>query len=144
MLFGDFGQLPPVMDLPLYTTAHRSFLADLGMAAYQTFNHAVVLTQVIRQSGSDSEQIKFRDILLRLREAQLTKDDWKYLMKRTHSQGITNLSSFKNALHLYPTVEFVVEHNVNTLRSTGQPVATIRAVHTGPKQSVLHQIVHQD
>ena len=47
LLFGDFGQLPPVMDLPLYTTAPRTALSDLGCSAYQLFNHAVVLTQVM-------------------------------------------------------------------------------------------------
>ena len=33
LLFGDFGQLPPVMDLPLYTTDSRSDLSDQGRAA---------------------------------------------------------------------------------------------------------------
>lgn len=31
LLFGDFGQLPPVMDLPLYTTVPRSALSDLAV-----------------------------------------------------------------------------------------------------------------
>ena len=35
-LFGDFGQLPPVMDLPLYTTMSRSHLPNQGSAAYLT------------------------------------------------------------------------------------------------------------
>ncbi len=30
LLFGDFGQLPPVMDLPLYTTTTSSALSDIG------------------------------------------------------------------------------------------------------------------
>lgn len=30
LLFGDFGQIPPVMDLPLYTTDSRSELSDQG------------------------------------------------------------------------------------------------------------------
>ena len=42
LLFGDFGQHPPVMDLPLYTTAPRSALSDLGSSAYQMFDNAVV------------------------------------------------------------------------------------------------------
>ena len=29
ILFGDFGQLPPVMDLPLYTTVSRGELSDI-------------------------------------------------------------------------------------------------------------------
>ncbi len=39
-------------------------------------------------------------------------------------------SNFESALRLYPTVEAVVEHNVTKLHSCGQPVATIKAVHT--------------
>lgn len=30
LLFGDFGQLPLVMDLPLYTAVSRTHLSDLG------------------------------------------------------------------------------------------------------------------
>ena len=47
LLFGDFGQLPPVMDLPLYTTSSRSALSDVGSNAYQQFEQAVVLDQVM-------------------------------------------------------------------------------------------------
>ena len=53
LLFGDFGQLPPVMDLPLYMSVSRSSISDLGCSAYQTFDKAIVLTQVMRQSGRD-------------------------------------------------------------------------------------------
>lgn len=41
LLFGDFGQLPPVMDLPLYTSSTSSALSDIGASGYQSFNHAV-------------------------------------------------------------------------------------------------------
>ena len=44
-------------------------------------------------------------------------------------------SNFESALRLYPTVEAVVEHNVTKLHSCGQPVATIKAVHTGANAS---------
>ena len=80
LLFGDFGQLLPVMDLPLYSSDVRSALSDLGRTAYQSFSKAVVLTQVIRQAGQDHEQVRFREILLRLRDAQVTIDDWQHLM----------------------------------------------------------------
>lgn len=47
LLFGDFGQLPPVMDLPLYTTASRTALS------YQLFDldQAIVLDVPMCQSG---------------------------------------------------------------------------------------------
>ena len=43
LLFGDFGQLPPVMDLPLYTTETRTDLSDQGQSAYLQFDKAYVL-----------------------------------------------------------------------------------------------------
>ena len=47
MPIDDWGQLPPVMDLPLYTTVSRTELPDLG-TAYHLFNSAVVLDQIMR------------------------------------------------------------------------------------------------
>ena len=84
----------------------------------------------MRQVGEDSEQTHFRDILLRLRNAEVTVEDWKYLMKQTPTQ-VQDLSPFTKALHLCPTVEAVVDHNVAKLHDCGHPIATIKAVHTG-------------
>ncbi len=134
LLFGDFGQLPPVMDLPLYTTSTSSALSAIGASGYQSFDHAVVLYQIMRQSGQDTSQVLFRHILLRLRNGEVNEDDWKHLMTRTPAQ-ISDSSSFTDALCLFPTVEAVVEHNVSKLHACGQPVATIKAVHSGPNAS---------
>ena len=134
LLFGDFGQLPPVMDLPLYTTSTSSVLSDIGASGYQSFNRAVVLDQIMRQAGQDPSQVLFREILLRLRNGEVTEDDWKHLMTRTPAQ-VSDTSPFDTALHLFPTVEAVVEHNVSKLHTCGQPIATIKAVHSGPNAS---------
>ena len=134
LLFGDFGQLPPVMDLPLYTSHTSSDLKDQGYRAYSQFEKAFTLTQVIRQSGQDPEQIKFRNILLHLRNAEVTREDWEHLMKQTPTK-VHDRSPFVHALRLYPTIEAVVEHNVSKLRECGHPIATIKAVHTGPNAS---------
>ena len=131
LLFGDFGQLPPVMDLPLYTTSISSPLSDIGANSYLSFNSAVVLDQIMRQSGDDPSQVLFRNILLRLRNCEVTEADWRILMTRTPVQA-SDVSRFDDAIHLFPTIEAVVEHNVNKLHSCGHPIATIKAVHTGP------------
>ena len=128
------GQLPPVMDLRLYTTSTNSALSDISASGYQSFDHAVVLDQIMRQSGQDPSQVLFRQILLRLRNGEITEDDWKHLMTTTPAHN-SNISSFDTALHLFPTVEAVVEHNVTKLHACGQPVATIKAVHSGPNAS---------
>ena len=43
--------------------------------------------------------------------------------------------SFDDAVRLHPTIEAVAEHNVAKLRASGQPIAVLRAVHTGPGAS---------
>ncbi len=132
LLFGDFGQLPPIMDLPLYTSVSRSSISDLGRSAYQSFNKAVVLTQVMRQSGQDQEQVRFREILLRLRDASVTKEDWEHLMTRREGQ-VANKEYFSQELHLLPTVDAVAAYNLDKLHHNGQPVAEIKAIHSGPR-----------
>ncbi len=131
LLFGDFGQLSPVMDLPLYTTVSRSQLSDLGRAAYQLFDKAVVLDQVLRQRGNDPTQVRFREVLSHLRDGSVTTADWEYLMTRTIARA-HNVGQFSDAPRLYPTVEAVIEHNAKKLHDSGQPVAQIKAIHTGP------------
>ncbi|RGB39349.1 hypothetical protein C1646_740118 [Rhizophagus diaphanus] len=37
ILFGDFGQLPPVLDLPMYASIKRDALSNDGFAAYKQF-----------------------------------------------------------------------------------------------------------
>ncbi len=90
--------------------------------------------QVMRQAGQDPRQVLFRDVLLRLRNGQTTQADWQHLMERTPTK-VQDLSPFYTALHLHPTTEAVVEHNVSKLHASGQPVATIKAVHTGANAS---------
>lgn len=79
LLFRVFGQLPPVMDLPLYTTVSRNELSDLGSSTYHFFDTAVVLNQVMRQSGESPAQVLFRDILLRLINGKITVSDREHL-----------------------------------------------------------------
>ena len=45
---------------------------------------------------------------------------------------VQDMAPFSTALHLHPTVEAVVEHNVARLHASGQPIATIKAIQTGP------------
>ena len=52
-------------------------------------------------------------------------------MKQTPAR-VPDLTPFVTALHLRPTIESVVEHNVARLHTSGQLVVTIKAIHTGP------------
>ena len=61
---------------------------------------------------------------------ELTVHDWKHLMRQTPA-GVGDTSMFDNALCLFPTMMSVAEYNVAKLHVNGQPVAGIKAVHSG-------------
>ena len=53
ILFGDFGQLPPVGDRPLYAEPSFNELFIYGHHIYQIFTTVVILDHVLRQGGTD-------------------------------------------------------------------------------------------
>ena len=85
----------------------------------------------MQRSGGSPEQVLFRDILLHLKT---TVADWQYLMQPTPSQA-DDLSGFDSAVHLFPTVDSVVEHNITQLHSINRPIAAIKALHSGHNAS---------
>ena len=82
ILFRDFGQLPPVLDLPMYANTQRDALSNDSFAAYKQFQKVYKLDVIQRQSGDSEEQQNFREILLRLRNGETTIEDWKTLTLR--------------------------------------------------------------
>ena len=98
LLIGDWGQLPPVMDSPLYTTISRTELSDLGSVNYHLFDRAITLDLVMRQAGNDSAQQLFRNILMRLRNGELRVEDWKYLIQQTPVEVDDDTSGFDEAV----------------------------------------------
>ena len=63
ILFGDFAQLPPVGDLPLYAPPSKNALSIHGYTIYRTF-FTIILDQVLRQAGTDPSVCSFRELLL--------------------------------------------------------------------------------
>ena len=82
IMVGDFGQLPPVLDLPMFADITRDPVSNNGHAVYKQFLEAYKLDIIQRQTGDSEEQRGFRDILLRLRNGESTLDDWKILNTR--------------------------------------------------------------
>ena len=78
------------------------------------------------QLGQDPEQVRFRDILLCLRDARVTQADWEHLMTRREGQ-IADKTLFAHALHLLPTVAAVAELQLEKLHTNGKPIAEIKA-----------------
>jgi hypothetical protein len=57
ILFGDFGQLPPVLDLPMYANDKSGDeMSNNGIATYKQFREAYKLDVIQRQSGDSEKQ----------------------------------------------------------------------------------------
>ena len=128
ILVGDFGQLPPVGDVPLWSEPKTSISLDtFGQRAFRMFNKAVVLDHVVRQDGDDV----FRDALLRLRDAETTYADYMLFSSRFLNSHVVD-NAFASAVHLYPTQKKVAEYNLeklSELHCSTNPVARVQAEH---------------
>ncbi|CAG8622479.1 21470_t:CDS:2 [Cetraspora pellucida] len=139
ILVGDFGQLPPVLDEPMYSQTFRhDLLSNDGITTYKQFQEAYKLDIVQCQSGDSEEQRNFRDILLQLRDGESTVADWKVLAAR-FIDSPTILSPeqdhFSDAICIFPWKIDVNEFNVNKLKTLNCPIARINAIHTGGNEA---------
>ena len=127
ILVGDFGQLPPVGDSPVWSEPKTSrAMEKRGQSAFATFTTAVVLDRVVRQAGDTS----FRNALLRLRDAETTDADYDLFCRCFMAAGGDD---FDSAVHLYPTKKKVAEYNLrklSELHCRTNPVAMIPAKHS--------------
>ena len=65
LLFGDFAQLPPVGDTPLYSSKlPQKPLQFAGKDTYLSFNQSVTLQHIFHQQGDDPVSQQFRNLLL--------------------------------------------------------------------------------
>ena len=87
LLISHFGQLPPALDLPQYTSTSSSSHSDLGRTTDQCFDKAVALDEIMCHSGANEEQAHFCSILLRLCNAELTIANWQCLMTHLAAQS---------------------------------------------------------
>ena len=129
ILFGDFAQLPPVGDSPLYSNSPKGSLQIHGHTMYQLFTTVVILSESLRQAGSAPDAVIFRSLLLRLRNGTVNESDWKLLLDRA-PQNVANHSDFTNAIRLHYDKASVAEYNLEKLHSLNTPIAKITAIHS--------------
>ncbi|CAB3977795.1 ATP-dependent DNA helicase PIF1 [Paramuricea clavata] len=103
ILTGDPGQLPPVADKPLYHARPSNAVGEQGHQAYHMFDRVVKLTVNQRVQGMTSEQVQFRDLLLRLR---------------------------KDSTRLFYSNERVANYNHEQLMKLEHPIAHVNARHS--------------
>ena len=75
---------------------------------------------MVRQAGSNPENTRFRELLLRLRDGCTTREDWELLLTRTPT-NVPNLADFKDATHLFYKKEDVTKFNITKLSELSSP-----------------------
>lgn len=78
VFFGDYVQLPPVLDAPVYNKKSLSPASMHGVLVWQEFNTSVVLKNVIRQKEHEKE---LKDVLSCLREYKASPCQSKWLQQ---------------------------------------------------------------
>ena len=101
LIVGDFFQLPPVAEKPLYYDKQLQDLMEIsGRRAYQQFSQTVFLSTVQRQQGDD--QAGFRNALGEVRLMKLSCESWELLCTRFQSKLTRHeVDSFRSALRIY-------------------------------------------
>ncbi|EAQ90195.1 hypothetical protein CHGG_06814 [Chaetomium globosum CBS 148.51] len=131
MLIGDFFQLPPVLNKPLYSTRDDlKGIEIVGRNAYLSFDKSVFLTTIQRQQGED--QAPFRRALEELRKADVSVPSWELLASRCSVKlSPEEVDSFADALRIYPTKAQVVEYNHQHMLGLDSPAIQVEAKHEG-------------
>ncbi|KAK4068341.1 hypothetical protein Purlil1_13812 [Purpureocillium lilacinum] len=131
LLVGDFFQLPPVLQKPLYYDKEVQGVEIKGRNAYMRFDKTVFLSVVQRQCGDD--QAAFRKALGELRLLQLSHESWKLLSGRVQAKlDDQEVAKFADALRVYATKDRVNEYNHYHLDRLSRPVVQVIATNVGP------------
>ena len=109
LFFGDLCQLPPVHGSLIFERPERF---DLSIHLWRLFS-LCELTENMRQRGDTI----FIELLNRLREGNLTMEDFKLLTTKIISSNSKQSSEFAigKALRIYPTNQLVNQHNQDAL-----------------------------
>ncbi|KID83314.1 ATP-dependent DNA helicase PIF1 [Metarhizium guizhouense ARSEF 977] len=125
LLVGDFFQLPPVLQKPLYYDKEVKGVEIKGRNAYMRFDKSIFLSDVQRQCGDD--QAAFHKALGELRLLQLSHESWKLLSSRVQAKlDDQEVARFADALRVYATKDRVNEYNHYNLDRLSQPVIQVR------------------
>ena len=142
-LMGDFGQLAPVLDRPMYDrTSGGGRLSEDGRVSYKSFNRFVELKRVERVQGSSPLQEAFRNTLTNVRNGTINENDYRLLCTRISSRlHPDEIKSFEGAPRLVATHKEESAYNLQRLKSLNSPICSIKAVHQ-PKKALKRTAQH--
>lgn len=132
IMIGDFFQLPPVLQKPLYADPGSSFSEDElnGLIAYRSFDRSVFLSTIQRQAGDD--QAAFRQALLELRECRVSEESWALLSSRCAVRlSLTERDGFRSVIRIYTKKADVTQYNHAHMINLHSPAIYVSAINEG-------------
>uniref|UniRef100_T1IVW9 ATP-dependent DNA helicase n=1 Tax=Strigamia maritima TaxID=126957 RepID=T1IVW9_STRMM len=117
-LFGDFAQLPPVGDKPLYSTVYLNHHVQ-AKALYLSFKKAFILTSIMRQVGDD--QIQFKHVLFHIANGCIDMDDYNLISTRFLENNYDLREIFNDSVHLMGKNVDIDEFNYRKLQDSNLP-----------------------
>jgi hypothetical protein len=138
ILTGDFGQLPPVLGLPLWKDPSLLFgNAQSGANLFRSFE-ICELKEVTRQS----DDLIFYGLLQRFRHFQLTDHDISHLRSRQlQNLNAVDREKFSSSLHIFQRNAEVHRHNLTKLLELYLPICRI-IPHQRPKFPLIAKCEH--
>ena len=131
VLAGDFRQLPPVGDLPLFSAKGGTNHQGLGRNLYRMFDKdSYLLRSQMRQQGD--ENAVFRDQLERLATGNFTQADWTAWSAQNYDvmEKDEQETFYNTATMLCAKKKDSVQFNLTHLKKTGNPVAKLSAINS--------------
>ena len=129
IFLGDFKQLPPVLDTPMWmqppidaTDAKRQ-----GYALYKQFNKIITLKKIHRQNDP-----VYLDLLKNVGQGEITVEDWHLLNSRDPDLNpkILQHEKYDDIVRLYGTNNEVEKYNLDTCVKLGNPIAKVIGAHS--------------
>merc|ERR1712020_770742 len=138
---GDFAQLPPVRDTPLFMeieekkgkpTNNQQLVVGHLLFKDLFSENTIIFDQIMRQ-GEDQKD--FKEVLDRIANGKFSKEDWTYLRERElegpnfteeERQAIRKKSVKVCALN-----KDTSKYNVDRTKELGTPIAGIRSLNQG-------------
>ncbi|KAF4697283.1 hypothetical protein FOZ60_009905 [Perkinsus olseni] len=129
VLSGDMGQLPPVLDKPLYSkeAPGESFMCTQGRLVCSSVTKAIFLDQIMR-----TDQLDFQAMLQRIRDGDQTDEDHSVFLERElHRLPAIERADFEDSILLSSTRDRAAEINKTQLDNLPGYLVDCRAIHVG-------------
>ena len=140
ILMGDFAQLPPVKDKPLYDTKTEdlNIFQTHGSNLFQQFmekGKTIIFDEIMRQQGES--QKRFKEILNSLADGSFDKAGWKYLQDRDLmlSDKISKEDQkefLASSTLITSTNKVAKKYNCDRIKQLGTDIALIQSENSPP------------